>query len=446
MRITITDSESFSSVFENITDEKLHRPVTGITTDSRDLKNGDLYIALQGENFNGHSFLNEVSQSGAAAALVSEDDTELDLQQIVVEDILCTIERIACDWRKKFKIPIIAITGSNGKTSTKDLLSHVLSKKYNVHVTKGNYNTKIGLSLTLLELNESHTVSIIEMGASLPGEIEALCNIADPTHGLITNIAPAHLEGFGSIENIVYEKAALFRSIKNGICFVNNTDKYISDMPINGKKVTYGLTADCDFPADIYHEDDGTLTLILNQNVIPTKSYNLSFLKNSIAVITVSIVLEVDLQSIISQVQSFVTPPGRCEVKQINDITIIDDTYNANLTSSLAALEYLNAFSGAGKKIFIFGDMLELGPKSKEQHQKIGKKCSELNLDIVYTIGEDAKYTDSVISNEIDHRHFQSKNKLIESIKNIINSGDKILFKGSRGMNMERIISGVFQI
>ena len=446
MRIAIKNSESFSSTFEYITSERLHHPVTGITTDSRELVDGDLYVALKGENFDGHSFLSEVSQKGASAALVYKRDHGLNLQQILVEDAINIIGKIAQNWREKFKIPVIAITGSNGKTSTKELLSHVLSQKYNVHVTKGNYNTSIGLSLTLLELNDSHDVSIIEMGASLPGEIEALCKIATPTHGLITNIAPAHLEGFGSIKNIVFEKAALFRSIKNGICFVNNTDKHIVNMPITSEKITFGLTPDCDFSADIYHENDGTLTIVLNTDVIPTKSHNFSFLKNSIAVITIAKVFDIELTTIINQIQSFKTPPGRCQVKQIDDVTVIDDTYNANLTSSLAALDYLNAFSGNGKKIFVFGDMRELGSSSNEQHKRIGEKCSELDLNIVYTIGNETKHTDAALKKGINHKHFKSKKRLIKSIKNILSPGDKILFKGSRGMNMEHIISGVFEL
>ena len=180
-------------------------------------------------------------------------------------------------------------------------------------------------------------------------------------------------------------------------------------MPITSEKITFGLTPDCDFSADIYHENDGTLTIVLNTDVIPTKSYNFSFLKNSIAVITIAKVLDIELTTIINQIQSFKTPPGRCQVKQIDDVTIIDDTYNANLTSSLAALEYLNAFSGNGKKIFVFGDMLELGSSSNEQHTRIGEKCSELDLNIVYTIGKETKHTDSALKKEINHKHFQSK-------------------------------------
>ena len=444
MRATINHPELFTTVFESITRSKLHRPVTGLSTDSREIKEGDLYIAINGEKVNGHQFLNEVRQNGAVAALVCDVDKEVDIQQIKVHNTLEAISEIANKWRMKFDIPVIGITGSNGKTSTKELLSHVLSSKFKVHATEGNFNTKIGLPLTLLGLKRKHDISILEMGASVPGEIETLCQLAKPTHGIITNIAPAHLEGFGSIETIAYEKGALFRSLDKGISFVNKADKLVSEIQFLGKRITYGLSPDCDFPVDICHEDDGSLTLVMDSNVIPTLSHNLSFIKNCVAVSAISISLGVELQDLRSRIQTFSAPEGRCFVKQIKDITVIDDTYNANLTSSLAALDYLNAFSGDGRKIFVFGDMYELGPTSDKQHQKIGERCLELNLDGVFTIGEHTKHTNSIINNGMMTKHFINKKDLIDSLQKIIESGDKVLFKGSRGMEMDKIIEGIF--
>ena len=445
MRISIKHPERFAAVFESVTKNKLYRPVSGITTDSREMKTGDLYIALEGEKFDGHNFLNQADKSGAVAALVSKKNNQLDFQQIEVTNPLIEIGKIAKEWRMRFDFPVIAITGSNGKTSTKELLLHVLSDNFNVHATEGNFNTHIGLPLTLLKMNLSHNISILEIGASVPGEIEALCNIAMPTHGLITNVAPAHLEGFGSIENIAHEKGALFRSLGNdGIGFINKTDDMINKISFKGKKITFGLTPDCDFPADIYQEEDGTLSLILDAHEINTGTHNLSFIKNSIAVSAIAITLGIDWGILKRKLMSFTAPPGRCNVKHFNDVTIIDDTYNANLASSLAALDYLNAFSGDGRKILVFGDMFELGPTSNEQHRRIGQKCSELKLDGVYTIGDHAKYTDSAINNGVNHTHYNSKDNLISSLKKKIIAGDKILFKGSRGMEMEKVIEGVF--
>lgn len=446
MRITLQHPELFSTVFESVTGQKLQRPVSGITTDSRKVKIGDLYIALVGDRVDGHAYLSSAYDSGASAALVSSVNNSIEIQQIEVESPLKTIGLIANGWRNQFNIPVVGITGSNGKTSTKELLVHVLKNSHNVHATEGNFNTMLGLPLTLLQLDDSHTISILEMGASEPGEIEALCTIAQPTHGVITNIAPAHLEGFGSIETIAFEKGALFRALESGIAFVNQTDDRIVKMEPSGEVVTFGLTPDCDFPADIHHETDGSLTLILDAHEIPTGSQNLSFIKNSIAVTAMSITLGVDWDEVISQIQSFSPPLGRCQVKQFNDITVIDDTYNANLISSLAALDYLKAFAGNGRRIFVFGDMFELGSTSHEQHEKVGEKCSELELDCVFTIGENTVHTDAAIHSNVDHSHFDSSEELIQSLKQNLLSGDKILFKGSRGMAMEKIIEGVFNI
>ena len=444
MRIEIKNPERFSMVFESVTGQKLHHPVLGITTDSREVQDGDLYIALKGERVDGHTFLDSVEDSNAAGALVSQGNPNLNLQQILVDDPQTMIGKIANAWRRQFDIPLIGITGSNGKTSTKDLLAHVLSNTYNVHATEGNFNTTVGLPLTLLQLDYENSISIIEMGASSTGEIGALCKIAEPTHGMITNIAPAHLEGFGSIETIAHEKRALFQALENGIAFVNMADDRVAKMEISGESVTFGLTPDCDFPADIHQENDGSLTLILDAHEIPTGSQNLSFIKNSIAVTAMAITLDVDWKDVIERIQSFSPPSGRCQVKQFEDVTVIDDTYNANLISSLAALDYLKAFAGNGRRIFVFGDMFELGPTSHEQHRQVGEKCTELELDGVFTLGENTVYTDSVINSGIDHQHFESQDAMIDSLKEMVHSGDKILFKGSRGMAMEKVIKGVF--
>jgi len=361
-----------------------------------------------------------------------------------VEDPLKAIGQIANAWRKQFSIPIIGITGSNGKTSTKELLSHVLKSSFSVHATKGNFNTSIGLPLTLLTLDESFGISIIEMGANRPGDIAYLCEIAEPTHGLITNISPAHLAGFGSLNMIAQTKGALFASLEKGISFVNLADEKIKSIPVVGEKITFGLTETCDFPVDIHQEKNGDLTLTIDSEEIQTKSQNLSFAKNIISTASIAITLGLSWGSFRENLRSFSPPSGRCQVKQFEDITVIDDTYNANLSSSLAALDYLQAFSGNGRRIFVFGDMFELGESAKAQHKKIGERCNLIGLDAVYTIGDETVFTDQMIDNGF-HQHFDEKEALVQSLKENLQSGDKILVKGSRGMAMEKIISGVFQ-
>ena len=293
-------------------------------------------------------------------------------------------------------------------------------------------------------MTSSHEISILELGANQKGDIRYLCEITKPNHGLITNIAPAHLEGFGSVEEIAKEKGELFLSLNNGLAFVNNADEKVSALPSSGEKISYGLTPTCDFPADIISENDGSLTLIIDSEEISTDSRNLTFLKNVIAAASVSITLGVEWDIFRKRIITFDPPKGRCQVKQFNSITVIDDTYNANLESTIAALDYLMAFGGNGRKIFIFGDMFELGQDTELHHRKIGEKCKQTKLDAVHLLGEKTIFTDMELNSSIIHRHYSSKNELITSLKESFKEGDKILFKGSRGMEMETIIQGVF--
>ena len=447
VRISINNSEKLSKIIKNITGVRLTSPITGITTDSRDCKPGDLYIALLGDRSNGHHYLQDVDTMDASAALISEKNSnqKLNLHEIIVEDTRKALGMIANNWRNIFNIPVIAITGSNGKTSTKELLYHVLKDKYNVHATEGNYNTSIGLPLSLLGINKNHDISIIEMGANQPGDIKYLCEIAEPTHGLITNISSSHLEGFQSIENIVETKGALFHYLENGISFINYADERVKSINNNGDKVTYGLNAECDFPADIHHDDDGSILLTIDAQEIKTKSKNLSFVKNIIAVSAVSVTLEIEWELLQERILTFKPPKGRCKVLTYNSITIIDDTYNANLESCVAAIDYLMAFTGSGRKILVLGDMLELGVASTQQHEKLGSKCSEANLDAVFTIGKETISTQSVINGIPINLHYHNSDDLISSLKSELKNNDKVLFKGSRGMKMEKIISGVFE-
>ena len=240
MRINLPRPDLFSQVFGEVTGTGLGSSVHGIATDSREFKAGDLYIALKGKRTDGHTFLKELEIDGCAVALVSEENNELtSLKQIIVEDPLTTIGTIANKWRKQFQVPTLGITGTNGKTSTKDLLHHVFQPTQMVHATEKNFNTSIGLPLTLLLQTEKHTLSILEMGANQPGDISYLCRISKPTHGLITNIAPAHLEGFGTIEEVAKEKGELFQSLEDGISFVNQADDRIKNLSITGDKILF---------------------------------------------------------------------------------------------------------------------------------------------------------------------------------------------------------------
>jgi len=443
MRINLPDPVGFAEVFRKTIGIPFDTEVTGIATDSREVQSGDLYVAIAGERVDGHTFLKEVNDRGGNCALVNTVSKESTITQIKVDNPVTVIGKVARAWRDQFHIPVIGITGSNGKTSTKELVKHVLSAQYNVHATEGNYNTSIGLPLTLLQLSQVHTASILEMGANQLGDIAELCDIANPTHGIITNIAPAHLEGFGSIETVAETKGALFKKLNNGVSFVNAADHRVNALEVTGESISFGLTPECDFPADLHHEDDGTITLTIDTKEIPTFSVNLSFSKNVIACAAIARTLGLQWQEISEKIKSFQPPEGRCEVKNNGLFTIIDDTYNANLESTIAAIDYLQAFSGNGQRIFVFGDMFELGDSSLEQHRSVGKKCDEAELSAVLTVGQETIATDRAITNTEFHKHFDNKDDLLLSLKSIVNKGDKVLVKGSRGMQMETIVKDI---
>ena len=443
MRINLPHPNEFAKIWEEVTGVALNKTVRGIVTDSREVRPGDLYIAISGDRVDGHTFIKDVFEKGAVCALVNSEIENADEQLIKVNNSVSTIGKVAKAWRNQFDIPVMGITGSNGKTSTKELLKHMLSAQFNIHATEGNFNTSIGLPLTLLRLTKENTMSILEMGANQPGDIAQLCEIAQPTHGVITNIAPAHLEGFGTIEAVAKTKGELFACLAKGVSFINAADYRVDALEILGDAISFGLTPECDYPADIHHEKDGTITLTVDAEEIPTHSVNLTFSKNVIACAAIARTLGLSWDKIRENVASFQPPKGRCEVKNNGMITIIDDTYNANLESTVAAIDYLKAFSGNGQRIFVFGDMFELGDLSQDQHRRVGEKCNEAELSAVFTVGEETVTTDAIITYSEHHKHFDNKDDLLTSLKSIVKDGDKVLVKGSRGMKMETIVEAM---
>ena len=446
MRIDLPNSNEFKKILCDLTKKTIDYNINGISTDSRNIKENDLYIAIKGEKFDGNEFTKDALNRGASFAIVHQIQNEKIERQFLNSNPIGLISEIATIWRDRFNIPVIGITGSNGKTSTKELLKHILSAKFDIHATEENFNTSISLPLTLLQITKYHGASIIEMGANQPGDIQKLCNITKPTHGLITNIAPAHLEGFKNIETIASTKGALFKSLKDGISFVNEADKRVSCISFKGKKITYGVSSNCDYPTDIHNENDGTLSLTIDTHELRIKSSNLSFAKNIIACCAVARELQVEWDAIEDRIHTFTPPKGRCEVKHNGSYIIIDDSYNANLESTLAALDYLNAFSGSGNKIFILGDMLELGTSSESQHREIAKKCNDLNINAIMTYGTETKITNRYVKKSIYKKHFDNQSELCEELKKIANKNDKILIKGSRGMKMENIVESLMGI
>ncbi|MFH1853644.1 MAG: UDP-N-acetylmuramoyl-tripeptide--D-alanyl-D-alanine ligase [Candidatus Neomarinimicrobiota bacterium] len=442
MRVDLPDPVEFAALFAAVTGQTLERTVSGIATDSRECRPSDLFVAIRGEQVDGHRFLAAVDSAGSAAALVQRPDPDLSsFRQVAVADPVRTIGDIARQWRQRFTIPLIGITGSNGKTTTKELLSHIFSADRSVHATRGNYNTSVGLPLTLLTLTAKHRLSILEMGANRPGDIALLAEIAEPTHGLITNIAPAHLEGFGSIEMVARTKGELFAALAAGTAFVNRSDERVAALPLAGQAISFGFRPDCDYSADLHVAPDGYIQLTINTNELDTGYNNPTFARNTLAAVAVADTLGLDWPTIQARIKTFRQPPGRCEVKQLKNITVIDDSYNANLVSVSAAIDFLRSYHADGRHIMVFADMLELGTESRNLHIQVGEIASAAGLDAIFTFGPAARHTDEALTNTADHRHFDDKAILAGALKDYLRSGDVVLFKGSRGMALETIIA-----
>jgi len=441
MRIDLPDPEQFAELVQIVTGDEITVLPTGISTDSRECQSGDLYVAIKGERVDGHDFLEQVKSAGASAALVERVNPAITgLKQIQVNNPVRTLGLIASDWRRQFTIPVIGITGTNGKTSTKELLAHLLSAKYKVHVTTGNFNTSIGLPLTLLQMTSEHEISVLEFGANQPGDIVQLTNMAKPTHGLITNIAPAHLEGFGSIEEIARTKSELFWALPQGTAFVNLDDKRVSRIDISGDQISFSFHSPADFTAQFIGKAGvNSLLMTINGQELSLPTCNPVFAKNLLAASAIAITLELDWSALQKQLLTFQSPKGRCVVIESGGLTIIDDTYNANLVSTAAAIDFLANFQTTGRKILIFGDMFELGPDSPKLHRQVGDKANETRLDAVFTVGNDSRYTYDTIENNTK-KHFTDKTQLLVNLSEYFQTGDTILLKGSRGMAMETLI------
>ncbi len=408
----------------------------GVCTDTRNIVENSLFVALKGNNFNANEFAQLAIDKGSKYAIVDDAHYANETTIFHVENSLIFLQKLANHHRSKFNIPIIGITGSNGKTSTKELINVVLSKKYHVLCTKGNLNNHIGVPLTLLQLNENHEVAIIEMGANKPLDIQELCDIAKPTHGIITNIGKAHLEGFINFEGVFKTKTELYKSVyeKNGNIIVNADDSILMNaLSTNISSLSYGENGDV----------KGEL-IELNPFIKlkwKYKSYESGEIQtnmlgkynfyNFLAAISFGILFEVDPIQINNAIANYEPKNNRSEIQKTKKNTIIVDCYNANPSSMKSALESFSLIQHA-HKVAILGDMRELGTESKVEHQQVLKLCHDLNIDF-FTIGEQFK--------DINPENgFSSKEDFLRYLKNSGLSEKLILLKGSRGIGLEELI------
>ena len=401
------------------------------TTDSRKISSGCVFFALKGDNFNGNSFAIKALEQGASFAVVDES-VGTDKRLILVDDVLTYMQELAHFHRKCFDIPVVGICGSNGKTTTKNLIYRVLAKKYKTHCTQGNFNNHIGVPITLLEMPQDAEVAIIELGTNSPGEIAELCSITNPNYGLITNIGKEHLEGFGTLEAVAKEESEIYHYLlKNkGTAFINADDDWLSRM-------SRGLENKVLFTkADTKIETLLPTIQFSYKNVSFTSSlmgdYNLD---NILTAIAIGEHLKVDLQDIRDGIAEYQPDNNRSQLIQKGTNTILLDAYNANPSSMQVAISNFAKMPQI-QKVLILGDMFEIGPTANQEHDELLQWCTQFGFTKIYTLGDHfaAISVNSGISTP------SSMEELGEEIKTVDYQNTAFLIKGSRGMKMERVV------
>ncbi|MCM8791615.1 MAG: UDP-N-acetylmuramoyl-tripeptide--D-alanyl-D-alanine ligase [Candidatus Omnitrophica bacterium] len=421
-----------------------------ICIDTRKLKKGEIFLAIKGNRFDGHDFIKEAKDKGASALIVEKLPKIIpDITLLKVNDTVKALTDIAKYQRNKFPIPLIAITGSNGKTTTKEMLAYLLSLKYKVLKNEGTQNNQIGLSLTLLKLDKSYDIAVVELGTNHFGEIGYLTEISSPQIGVVLNIGPAHLEFFKALDGVYNEKISLIKSLSFPfIGILNSDDPFLRDALNNHIKdkflISFGIKHKADFQADNLKWERQRVSFVINQNKFYLNTLGFFNVYNALAAITVCRLFGFSYRDLILRVKNFKFPSQRLEIKNIKGITFIDDTYNSNPVSLNEALKVLGRLNIKGRKIAVIGDMLELGKNTDEFHYKASIHISRL-CDIIIGVGKFFGKMDKTISS------FYLKGKLIftcntaKEAKDILikkvkpSKGDLILIKGSRLMYMEEV-------
>ena len=425
--------------------------VKGFAIDSRKIKKGMGFVALKGQNTDGHNFLEQAYHNGASLLIVSQDwwkDNQIDdWPQLITEDPEEALQKIATKFRKTFNHPVLCITGSNGKTTTRNMITQILNKKYNVHSTIGNYNNQLGVPLSILNHEDDYNISVLELGTNHFGEIEFLAGIAQPTAALITNIGAGHVEFLKDKAGVALAKSELFQSLSaQDTAFINQDDEYIVKMPTPDNKVTFGFEhAYSDYKGQIVDIDaQARYSLKINDKfTINLQIPGEGFAKNALASFAVGSFYNVEPADIIAALENFTSVESRFKVLD-GKYKVLDDTYNANPDSTRSALNTLSQMKAKGKKIFVFGDMLELGEKSEKYHKEIGEYAFRKGVELIFTFGDFSNFSSKAARKKgLQAQHYSTKKELSRDLKKMAEEGDIILVKGSRGNRMEDIVREV---
>ena len=431
------------------------RTFTGVSTDSRSVAPGNLFIALRGDRFDGHAYVADAIARGARAVVVESSyhvSCELAVPHVFVENTTTALGELALAYRKKFTIPVVAIGGSNGKTTTKEMIARVLGRRYSVLSTPGNLNNQIGVPQTLFRLGPRHQVAVVEIGTNHPGEIGYLCRILEPTHGLVTVVGREHLEFFKTLGGVAREEGVLYTSLREvpgSVGFVNADDPRVVAIGRGlRRRIVYSVRSGHGTVRGKIEAVDAAGRAAVRIRVLRPAREILLRLKipgehnalNAVAAAAVGVGFGVSLSSIGRALASFTPASKRMEVLRVGGVTLLNDTYNANPDSMSAALRTLASSRGKGKRIAVLADMLELGTKAGEEHARIGREAARLGIDSLLTYGELAREIHRA-SGMPGALHYDQKNVLAEYLVELAAPGDVILVKGSRGMKMEDVVA-----
>jgi UDP-N-acetylmuramoyl-tripeptide--D-alanyl-D-alanine ligase len=427
---------------------------TSVSKDTRDIASGSLYVAIEGERFDGHEFVEQASAAGAAGALVSKQQS-VQLPQIIVKDTRLALGGLAAYWREQFSGKVVGITGSNGKTTVKEMTRSILQQSAGAdHVlsTRGNLNNDIGMPITLLDLRAQHQFAVIEMGANHAGEIEYLTHIAQPHVAVITNAGPAHLEGFGSIEGVASAKAEIYSGIVDGGTAVINADDAYADywkgvcaqLDNDLRVLTFSMRDDsADLSANVTHSNGNTEVQIrtpLGNGVVQLAVPGQHNVMNALAAAAIAVALGISLDHIIAGLNNFGGVSGRLANGYTSaGARIINDTYNANPLSLYAAMKVL--VDADGDSWLVLGDMAELGEQKEELHRKAGEQARELGIRHLLATGNLTRFTVEAFGDGA--QFFEDRQQLISQLEQGITENSVVLVKGSRSMGMEQIVNAL---
>ncbi len=432
--------------------------IKGVSIDSRNIKEGELFIALKGDRFDGHDFVPEAIKKGAWGALVDRSVLENKYESfgvlkniLPVEDTLYALQEMSFMHRKKYSIPVVGITGSNGKTTTKEMLAGIMKRKGPVLKNEGNLNNHIGVPLTLLKLEARHRAAVIEMGMSAVGEIDLLARLVRPDIGVITNVGPAHLEFLGTMDTVAEAKAEMLGNLKaDGTAVFNADDRYFETLrkKWGGRVISFGIDAKADVSASDIRQDadytDFTLTTAGQKVNVRLRTVGRHNVYNALAAAAAAIAAGMTLDAVKNGLDDFAPVAMRSELKLVHGRTVLADYYNANPGSVKAALETLVSLRTGTQSVAVLGDMLELGDATEEEHREIGRAVARLGVGVLITVGALSKYMlEGAYERGMPKNRLYSAGSHAEAanlLKKHSKNGDAVLIKGSRGMKMEKIL------